>query len=62
MSNMAGPLHYTIGKLTMKRLLISVAGVFLVTMLGLGCGGDTGKGINSGKDKPLPVKKDGGEG
>jgi hypothetical protein len=43
----------------MRRLLVSIVAAAVLCGLGLGCGGDTGKGINSGKDKPLPVKKDG---
>ncbi|HEV3204034.1 MAG TPA: hypothetical protein VGY77_06615 [Gemmataceae bacterium] len=42
---------------TMKRWLVIVITAAMLTGFGLGCGGDTGKGINSGLDKPLPKEE-----
>ncbi len=38
----------------MKRMITFVA--LLCLIAAVGCGGDTGKGINSDKDKPKPVQ------
>ncbi len=43
----------------MRRLSAIVLAGLLLAGTGLGCHGEQNKGINSGKDKPLP-SKDGG--
>jgi len=39
-----------------KRLLPLLGAVILLAGFALGCGGDKDKGINRGKDKPLPAE------
>lgn len=43
----------------MKDAVLYVTLAILLACVGLGCGGETGKGINSGKDMPVapPAKK-----
>jgi hypothetical protein len=43
----------------MYRRLAYSAVALMISILALGCGGDTGKDINSEKDKPKPVRHDG---
>jgi hypothetical protein len=43
----------------MNRSLAILVACLLLTVFVSGCGGDTGKDINSGKDKPLPAGKPG---
>jgi hypothetical protein len=43
----------------MRRLSALVLAGFLLAGTGLGCHGEQNKGINSGKDKPLPKKDEG---
>jgi hypothetical protein len=40
----------------MKRSLLYLAMVLWLAAFVTGCGGDTGKGVHSGKDKPKPVQ------
>jgi hypothetical protein len=41
----------------MKRLLAILTTAVILAGLGLGCGGDTGKGIHSTHDKPKPANQ-----
>ena len=43
----------------MRRLCAIVLAGFLLAAPGLGCHGEQNKGINSGKDKPLPRRDEG---